>query len=344
MPNGSTLSRAEDSQVPTRWRTAVRFSVTAFLLAYLGHKLDWPEFERQLLGSDPGWLLIAVILLGTTFLLASVRWWLLLRVHEIALPLKIVIALTFIGQFFNSFMLGSTGGDIVKIFYALKFNPNRRTYVAVSVVMDRGMGLLVVMCCALAALSWRFGFGTNQEYVRSILVALLLFFSIGLLVSVALILTPFHRLPARLHGLWQRLPQRHVGELFIDGLRHHLKSPRLMAGAAACSVMIQFIVFTAGYCISRSIALEATYFEMLAAISVVTCIISLPISIGGHGVREGAFVVMFAMFGVIAVDHRTGVGEEPAIVFSVLFVALLSIWSLIGGLVYLAFKTDMVKQ
>jgi uncharacterized membrane protein YbhN (UPF0104 family) len=70
------LSRAEDFQVPTSWRTALRFFVTAVLLAYLSHKLDWPEFERQLLNSDPVWLLIATILLGATFLLASVRWWL----------------------------------------------------------------------------------------------------------------------------------------------------------------------------------------------------------------------------------------------------------------------------
>lgn len=334
MPNRSRRT----CRVSKRWRTALRFSVTAVLLAYLGHKLDWAKFERQLLNSDPVWLLIAAILLGATFLLASVRWWLLLRVHEIALPLGIVIALTFIGQFFNSFMLGSIGGDLVKVFYALKFNPNRRTYVAVSVVMDRGMGLLVVLCCALAALSWQFGFAANQANARSILVVLLLFLLVGLLVSVALILTPFHRLPARLHRLWQRLPQHHVGELFVDGLRHHLNSPRLIAGAAACSVGVQFIVVTAGYCISRSIALEATYFEMLAAMSVVTCIVSLPISIGGHGIREGAFVIMFAMLGVISVDHRTGAGEEPAIVFSVLLFALLSIWSLLGGLVYLAFK------
>ena len=59
-------------------------------------------------------------------LLAAVRWWFLLRVQSITLPLQAVTALTLIGQLFNTFMLGRLGGDIVKAMYLNKYAPDKR--------------------------------------------------------------------------------------------------------------------------------------------------------------------------------------------------------------------------
>ena len=54
----------------------------------------------------------------------------------------------------------------------------------------------------------------------------------------------------------------------------------------------------AGYSIALGIGLHVTYMQLLVIMTVAICVISLPISIGGHGVREGIFVLMFAAFGV----------------------------------------------
>jgi hypothetical protein len=52
---------------------------------------------------------------------------------------------------------------------------------------------------------------------------------------------------------------------------------------------------------------------------------------------------MFAAFGVITIDKQTGIGQEPAVLFSILFYTLFLIWSLVGGLVYLTFQHDYTK-
>ncbi len=325
------------------WRIIIRFVITVSILIYLGFKLHWAELGMLLMQSNPVWLLVASFLLGVGFLLASIRWWLLLKVQEFFVPLKVATALTFIGQFFNSFLLGTTGGDLIKLFYVFKYSPNKKTRATVSIIMDRTMGLFILVCCALAALPWQLRFLMQREETKDMVYALLILFGFILGVAVSLALIPFQRLPFFLHQLWRKIPRRDIIESLIAGFRQHGRSRRLSFEAMACGLAICFIVFTAGYCIALAIHLDVTYMQILTILAIVTCVISLPISIGGHGVREGMFVIMFSAFGIITIDKQTGVGQEPAVLFSILFFALLFVWSLVGGLVYLTFNTSITK-
>lgn len=315
----------------------VRVAVTVLILAYLGFKVHWAELGKQFLRSDPLWLLIACFIFGAAFLLGSLRWWLLLKVQEIYLPFRVVTALTFVGQFFNSFLLGATGGDVVRTFYTLKYNPQQKTHATLSVIVDRVMGVVTLLFCALIGLAWQLGRVMQRDDIRVIGLALLVVFGVIVAGMTSLALMPFRRLPAVFHRLWHTIPRRHNLELLIGGLRQHGKSAHLTIKALLCSFAIHVLVFTAGFCIAQAIHLDATYGEIIVVLAVVICVVSLPISIGGHGVREGAFVLMFAAFGIISIDRYTGMGQEPAILFSLLFFALLSVWSFIGGLIYLTF-------
>ena len=58
--------------------------------------------------------------LGCAFLLQTERWRRLLRVQEINLGWWRTLRVYLIGAFFNLFLLGATGGDIVKIYYAMR--------------------------------------------------------------------------------------------------------------------------------------------------------------------------------------------------------------------------------
>jgi uncharacterized protein (TIRG00374 family) len=332
------ISQPNRTTFRPKWSMVLRTAITLGILAYFGSTLHWAELVSRFLESKPFWLLIACLLFGATFLLASIRWWLLLKVQSIVLPLKTVTALVLIGQFFNSFLLGAMGGDAVKAVYLLRYSPQRRTHAALSIVMDRAMGLFALLCCALAILPWQLNVVMQREESRMIVLALLVLFTIIVVGAICLALIPFHRLPGYLHQLWQRIPRHYVGELLVTGFRQHGKSLRLTLYAVVVSIVIQLLICTAGYCIALAIDLQATYAQMLTVMAIVICAISLPISIGGHGVREGAFVLMFAVFGIITIDQQTGLGNEPAVLFSFLFFALLSVWSLIGGAVYMSYR------
>jgi uncharacterized protein (TIRG00374 family) len=318
----------------------LRIAITVAILGYLGNKIDWSELAQRLLQSNLKLLLVACLLIGATYLIASLRWWLLLRVQEIVLPLKTAIAVTLIGQFFNAYLLGSVGGDAVKAMYLWRLAPNQKTHAALAIVMDRAVGLFVLLCFALATLPWHFQELMADARTRVVAYGLTGAFVAMLVVAAALTLIPFDRVPASVRRLWMKLPGRHILELLVGGFRRHRRHTELTLWAILCSILIYLIVFLAGWYLGTAIGIRMTYLQGLMILSVVICVISLPISIGGHGVREGAFVLLFALFGIVSIDRESGAGYETAVLYSLLFFSLSLVWSLVGGIVYLLYRSD----
>ena len=317
-----------------------RCVVTVLIIAYLVLKVNWPELVAQLVRADFFWLMLACFLFGVVYLLAALRWWFLMQVQEIHLPLKVVTALTFIGQFFNSFLLGAVGGDIIKAVYIHKYAPNQKTHATLSIIMDRVLGLLILVCASLLVIPWQFQFLMRSDQAHSVMLGMLVIFSLCVAIGLVMVITPFHRLPPAIRTLWHKIPHRHILELVISGFRQHgVALKQTLASLAAGTVMTAVLV-AACYCIGVGIGLTVTYMQMLVIITVVICVISLPISIGGHGVREGIFVIMFTAFGLIRLNQQSGAGQETAILFSLLFFAIPLVWSLVGGIVYLSFRHD----
>ena len=59
-------------------------------------------------------------------LAAGVRWRILLKVQQIHLSIPRVAGLFLIGMFYNQFLPGGTGGDIMKSYLLLKETPGKR--------------------------------------------------------------------------------------------------------------------------------------------------------------------------------------------------------------------------
>ena len=55
-----------------------------------------------------------------------------------------------IGQFFSTFGVGTTGGDVVKIFYVARAVPQRKAAVAFTVIVDRVIGLVALLLFGVA--------------------------------------------------------------------------------------------------------------------------------------------------------------------------------------------------
>jgi uncharacterized protein (TIRG00374 family) len=322
------------------WPLALRCTVTVLIITYLAVKIHWPELVAQLIKADFFWLMIACLLFGMMFLFAALRWWLLLQIQEIHLPFQVVTALTFIGQFFNSFLLGSVGGDIIKAVYLHKYVPKQRTRATLSIIVDRILGLFILISASLIAIPWQFQYLLRNGEVNSVIFWLLVIFGICGVLGTAIVFTPFHRAPPGIRALWNRIPHRHIIELLISGLRQHGSALNLTLASFIAGVTMTAVLIAASYCIGIGIGLTITYLQTLVILTVVICVISLPISIGGHGVREGIFVAMFAAFGVSSENRYSGSGEETAILFSFLFYVIPLIWSLAGGIVYLSFRHD----
>jgi hypothetical protein len=96
--------------------------------------------------------------------------------------------------------------------------------------------------------------------------------------------------------------------------------------------VIWLLDFIAVWLLARAIGLPLPFLETCIAMSVAYAATVLPISVGGHGIREGALLATLAAFGLLA----TVAAQNLAPLLALLVWAVTVFWSLFGGLVVLA--------
>ena len=133
--------------------TALKCGVALAALAYLikSERLRWEDIQVK--ANSNHMVVAAVLLLMASMIAAFARYRWLLRAVSIDLGYSDSIRIGFIGAFFNTFMLGSVGGDVVRMGYVMRESGKRAAAVA-SVTMDRFIGLLGVICLAGISLMW----------------------------------------------------------------------------------------------------------------------------------------------------------------------------------------------
>src|SRR5207237_10222498 len=86
--------------------------------------------------------------MGLTILLGVVRWHSVLKAQGLALPMGRATEISLVAHFFNSFLLGSTGGDLMKAYYAARETHHKKTEAVVTVFVDRLLGLWAMLLFA----------------------------------------------------------------------------------------------------------------------------------------------------------------------------------------------------
>lgn len=308
----------------------VKLALTAGILIYLFRQVDWEQLGQEFAKTNLWWYGLALVFTLLGMCLTAIRWRWLLRVQGIALPLRRAFSLTFIGMFFNAFLLGTTGGDLSKLYYITKEAPDRKAKAVLSVVMDRAIGLLALLMLGLVALPFKASVLWQDGDTRNLALLLLVLFVAGVGGLLFLLLTPFHRSPEWIRRYWAKVPGRDVIETLLEGVRQHGRSARLTISAFLLSLVLQFFLILGGWSLAFALQLEIPLITIILILAIVQVAISLPISIGGHGVREGVFFILLLAFGFV--DNQTG--KEVAIAYSILFFSLQLFCSLVGSVVY----------
>jgi uncharacterized membrane protein YbhN (UPF0104 family) len=315
----------------------LRVAISIGAIGYFAFNVHWADLSGRLEKASPSLMIEACLCLGVAYIFSGIRWWYLLRVQSIYIALYPVVVLTFIGQFFNTFMLGAVGGDLVRALYVARSVPRQKTHATLSILMDRIAGLFILLLGSVLSIAFQYHALMASGDTRRLSLALALVLTGFLVAGSLLAFFPFERAPDPVRALWRRVPLRHLPELLLGGFRaHRLHFSETLLGLAA-GIALTLMIVLAGVFLGNAIHLSVTYIEMLQILTVAICVTSLPISIGGHGVREAIFVFLFAAFGIINAGPGTP-GTDAALLFSICFFALSSVWSVAGGLLYLGFK------
>ena len=118
-------------------------------------------WDRHVVRGQPvavGFLATALVVYVSSVLVTLMRWYLLVRALDLPLRLRDAFRYGFIGIFFNTFLPGAVGGDIIKA-AALARTQNRRTAAVASVIMDRAiaLGALVWFVALTGGAFWALG-------------------------------------------------------------------------------------------------------------------------------------------------------------------------------------------
>jgi glycosyltransferase 2 family protein len=323
------------------WGLPLKIILTTGVLYLIFRNNDWAKFGAELKNAEIFWIVLGFLSAGVGTALGALRWNRLLRVQNVCLTYPKTLAYSLIGIFFNQFLPAATGGDVIKIFYILKEAPDRKARATLSIVLDRILGLLAILLLTLVLVPLEYQRITEHAETRFFIIILALLVMVLFSGLLLVWFVPPSILPTFCHRLWEKMPKKDVLQSLYEGYQAHRKVPRVALSALAAAVLAVVPILSTGYFIAHSLHLDVHYAQMTILFSMVICSMSLPISFGGHGLREGAFILLFQIFNLT----RAGipVGIETATACSTILLGIGLVWSLIGGVVYLFYSHNLKK-
>lgn len=307
---------------------ALQIAVTLGLLAWIFHDPGmraqmWSALRR----ADLFWIAMGLLVAVLGDVMNLIRWGVFLRAQDIQTPWWKVTWLFLTGLFFNLFLFGATGGDIVRIFYLAREERQRRTAVVLTVVADRLIGLLVLIPVGLFVVVVRYEWLSQTPFARALLYFLIVFLVVSTVVMVGASVVAGT-------GVLEKLPYRFpLRERLVKlAVTYHVFTVRWKATVLALvlSVPVLFTFFGTFYCAARAFGAGVSLWDFCSIMPVITVVTSFPISISGLGVREKLFEDMLR--------DLCGVPGEIGVLISLTGFTIYLFWSLVGAVVYLAFN------
>lgn len=297
--------------------TALRLAASVVMLAVLVPRVElrslFPEWDAGTLE----WLAAALVVTFLGIVLSAVRWQRVLAALDVPSRMSSLVAHQFAGVFVGNFLPSTIGGDVLRV-ARLTAGNGRGPDSFASVVLERLTGWIVLPVITLAALALNPGLlrlGLASQAALAV--------SIGTLVLLAVVVTVASgdRLGRRLadhDGLLRFLNAVHLG------LVRFRKRPGLAFEVLVAGFVYQLAVVLAAFLASEALGLDVGWTAMMAFMPAVAILQVLPVTIGGLGVREGAFVLFLSRGGL-------GVTSHQAIALGLLLYAVNLVVSLAGA-------------
>jgi hypothetical protein len=290
-----SIPRAAPARRPLR-AFAIRAGIGLAMLAVLLWYFDARPIFRTMARERIGFFVATVALLVAGQAMSAFRWRLLAMVAGLGGPFREYLGYYFSGMFTNVFVPGLIGGDALRALY-LGRRRGRIGEAVASVVADRGIGLVALFWLAAGcALAVR-GVHLPPSLTRATV-------GVGLASFAAFLAAPFVALPA------SRIPGK-IGA-FVAPVLPYLQRPLAMVPAIVLSLLLQASLSGCQYLLALGLGLEIPLMTFLLIVPIANVAASLPLTVNGLGLREAAYVVLFAM---------AGVAKQDAIALSLLYFA-----------------------
>jgi len=334
------LSNAPESKKTRHIFLFLRISVVVCGIIWgaiwVSREVGWDNLAKTFLRINLGVFAVTLGIFIASQIIVGLRWWLLLRSQSVFIPFWSAVRLHFLGLFYNNFMPGSVGGDLVRAWYVTR-HTDKRFEAALSVFVDRAIGLLSTL---IIAAFFYFLFLRGQGSVITSSDQGGFFKSIAqfkwlipwVVVAVAAIfagLSAHRRGRAVLAKAWAyiRIHGARAFEKLKDAIVIYCRKPLTILTVFGLTVFVQIMVITSFWFLGRNLGIDAGIRYYYVFFTLTWVLGAIPVSIGGAVVVEGTLAYMFIQF--------AGVGKDAA---SALVLCQRIVWmlaSLPGAVIHL---------
>ncbi len=257
-----------------RWIQITGSLLSSGLFIWLIVKQNW-ALTWQNLKHLPVWLwpvCLALVLSGMVF--NGLRWYMLLRVQNVQLPLMEAMKITFAGAFSSNFLPSTVGGDAVRMVSLYRFTTNK-TLIVASVVMDRAMNVLAMASIIPFAVVT---FGNPLLYLKS-----------STETNASIALTP---LISRIFTFIGRIKERLTQTFSI-----WLHQPMTLIAAFIISWLSVLVIFLEIWLLAHFMGIPVALYQVMGVTVTTYVIANLPIAVNGYGLREVAMTTLYIHLG-----------------------------------------------
>jgi len=273
----------------------IKLAVSISIIAYIFTKqVDFKQMVECLKTADVFYLLVAGVMFILCLACGLFRWDYLLFAQGIIVKFSRLVRIYCVGLFFNLFMVGLTGGDVVKIYYIAK-ESKKNIEGGTTVVIDRlfGMGALIVVVFTAVLFTFK-----DEKFAVLFWPVVSAFFIMFLVMLCFLNMNKFKSIKF-IRNLIERLPARDKISRVYQAFNAYKNKKKLILKIVILSLLIHPLYALANVAIAKAIGIEGVpviyYFVLIPVISFIS---ALPISVSGWGVGEALYVTLFGMFGV----------------------------------------------
>lgn len=297
---------------------ALKFLVLGFLFWFLSRGIDFADAGRRMSEIDPLMLAGAAVVMLVQICVGGQRWRVVLSAIGAELGYFKATQLFYIGVFFSQALPSSVGGDAVRMFKVYKLGMDLRNAIN-GVLLERAVTVVALVVLIDVTHQWflpRVDAATAAAMLSTVVLV-----TAGCAGGLAFLMF-LDRLP---EGLRRWRVVRGFGNLGIDARKVFLVPGHLlwvMFWGVLTHINMALIVLI----LALGLGLNVTLLDCLTLVPPVMLIMTIPISIGGWGVRETAMVTLFGLIGVPG---------EGALALSVIFGLIGITVAIPGGLVWL---------
>jgi glycosyltransferase 2 family protein len=323
----------------------LRIAIPAGLLTFIFLHIDVQKLGQVFTKVNPWYFALSVLLMNIMQVItAGIRWYYMIRKVLRIEKMTRYIGVYWTAMFYGYFVPSNVGMDVYRVAIAGKKQKNYSQHIAVLLGEKVYTLVITIVLMFLGFIMVR------SQLERTDLAYAVRILAIGLTVLLASGLIFYLFLRKRFSGIVElgkkklhlyatrilsKLGSKIPFDLtaFRDELRY-VAGKEFFSFTFIFTLLLRLLLVAGGFFLFLSFGISLSFWALLFANTLFFIIFILPISFGSLGIREGAYIVVYGLFGV---------DPETALAASFLALAGLMLTVAIGGLINLTESVTRIK-